>query len=130
MAKWWLCHSSQGKTLKAAGWDFSIGASSSTGTVRSVVKPPQARERKADVSLSQAPPRRTAESGSRWSSSGSTNNISEVSVQRDARDPLMDEKQEHYHEDVCLLPLPRVTMHMLQLLISGFCLLSPVKLSN
>ncbi|WOH05915.1 hypothetical protein DCAR_0625338 [Daucus carota subsp. sativus] len=91
--------SSQGKTLKAAGWDFSIGASSSTGTVRSVVKPPQARERKADVSLSQAPPRRTAESGSRWSSSGSTNNISEVSVQTDARDPLMDEKQEHYHED-------------------------------
>ncbi|XP_009596197.1 uncharacterized protein [Nicotiana tomentosiformis] len=32
--------SGQGKTLKTAGWDFSIGGSSSTGTVRSV-KPPQ-----------------------------------------------------------------------------------------
>ena len=46
-------HSSQGKTLKSAGWDFSIGGSSSTGTVRSAVKP-QARERKAEVSLSRA----------------------------------------------------------------------------
>ncbi|KAL8087821.1 hypothetical protein AgCh_037817, partial [Apium graveolens] len=91
--------SSQVKTLKSAGWDFSIGGSSSTGTVRSVVKPPQARERRAEVLHNQAPPRRTSESANRWSSSGSTSNISEVSIQRDARDPLNDEKQDHYHED-------------------------------
>lgn len=104
--------SSQVKTLKSAGWDFSISGSSSTGTVRSVVKPPQARERKAEVSLNQAPTRRTLESGNRWSSSGSTNKLSEVSIQRDARDPLIDEKQEHYHEDVYLPPLHHVTMHV------------------
>ncbi|XP_047950008.1 germinal center kinase 1-like isoform X5 [Salvia hispanica] len=33
--------SSQATGLRNAGWDFSIGASGSTGTVRSVVRPPQ-----------------------------------------------------------------------------------------
>ncbi|KAF2314354.1 hypothetical protein GH714_025626 [Hevea brasiliensis] len=31
----------QGKPLKNAGWDFSIGGSQSTGTIRSAVRPPQ-----------------------------------------------------------------------------------------
>ncbi|KAK1395585.1 germinal center kinase 1 [Heracleum sosnowskyi] len=91
--------SSQGKTLKSAGWDFSIGGSSSTGTVRSVVKPPHARERKVEVSPNQAPAKRTLDSGNRWSSSGSTNNLSDVSVQRDSGDQLIDEKQDNYREN-------------------------------
>ncbi|XP_027061644.2 germinal center kinase 1-like isoform X3 [Coffea eugenioides] len=33
--------SGQGKTLRNAGWDFSLGATSGTGTVRSAVRPPQ-----------------------------------------------------------------------------------------
>lgn len=107
-------HSSQGKTLKSAGWDFSIGGSSSTGTVRSVVKPPHARERKVDVSLNQAPSKRTLESGNRWSSSGSTNNISDVSIQKDSGDQFIDEKQDNYRENVCLTPsFPDVNMHVL-----------------
>lgn len=70
--------------------------------MRSVVRPPQVRDRKAEVPLNQATPRRALESSTRWSSSGSTNNLSEVSIGRDARDPHLDEKQEHYHEDVSL----------------------------
>ncbi|XP_076943789.1 uncharacterized protein LOC143614162 [Bidens hawaiensis] len=38
----------QGRTQRNAGWDFSIGGSGSTGTVRSAVKPPQIRDRKTD----------------------------------------------------------------------------------
>lgn len=33
--------SSQGKTVRNAGWDFSIGGAPGTGTVRSAVRPPQ-----------------------------------------------------------------------------------------
>nr|XP_027064486.1 germinal center kinase 1-like isoform X2 [Coffea arabica] len=33
--------SGQGKTLRNAGWDFSLGATPGTGTVRSAVRPPQ-----------------------------------------------------------------------------------------
>ncbi|XP_063949436.1 uncharacterized protein LOC108219898 isoform X3 [Daucus carota subsp. sativus] len=85
--------SSQGKTLKSAGWDFSIGGSSSTGTVRSAVKP-QARERKAEVSLSRASSKRTLKSGNRRSSSGITTNKSDVSIRRDSGAQLIDEKQD------------------------------------
>lgn len=107
-------HSSQGKTLKSAGWDFSIGGSSSTGTVRSVEKLPHARERKGEVSFNQALSRRT--SGNRRSSSGSTNNISDVSIQRDSGDQLIDEKQDNYRENVYLHltpSFPDVNMHVL-----------------
>ncbi|XP_074365669.1 uncharacterized protein LOC141706747 isoform X2 [Apium graveolens] len=91
--------SSQEKTLKSAGWDFSIGRSSSTGTVRSVVKPPHARERKVEVSFNQSLSRRTLASGSRRSFSGSTNNIPDVSIQRDSGDKVIDEKQDNYREN-------------------------------
>lgn len=103
-------HSSQGKTIKSAGWDFSIGGSSSTGTVRSVVKPAHARERKVEVSFNQALSRRTFESGNRRSSSGSTNTISDVSTQRDSGDQLIDEKQENYRENVIYISLPLFLM--------------------
>ncbi|XP_059662670.1 uncharacterized protein LOC132308569 isoform X2 [Cornus florida] len=92
--------SSQGKTLKNAGWDFSIGGSSTTGTVRSVVRPPQARDRKPEVPYNQGT-RKIPDGGNRWlSSSGSVSyDSSEVSLAKDARDQYDDEKQDYYHED-------------------------------
>ncbi|KAJ9537662.1 hypothetical protein OSB04_030395 [Centaurea solstitialis] len=90
--------SSQGKTLKNAGWDFSIGASGSTGTVRSAVRPPQIRDRKTDVLLNQATQKRTGETGTKRSSApGSTSyNSSEVSTRRE---PDQDKKQDYYRGD-------------------------------
>ncbi|CAL5403024.1 unnamed protein product [Camellia sinensis] len=91
--------SSQGKTLNNAGWDFSIGGShnASTGTVRSVVKPPQARERKPEVSHKQGVPRKAPDGGNQWpSASGS---VLYDEVEKDARDQYLDEKYEFYHED-------------------------------
>ncbi|CAL5341975.1 unnamed protein product [Camellia sinensis] len=90
---------SQGKTLNNAGWDFSIGGShnASTGTVRSVVKPPQARERKPEVSHKQGVPRKAPDGGNQWpSASGS---VLYDEVEKDARDQYLDEKYEFYHED-------------------------------
>ncbi|XP_024027846.1 serine/threonine-protein kinase 25 isoform X1 [Morus notabilis] len=83
--------SNQGKTLKNAGWDFSISGSQSTGTVRSAVKPPQFRERKLEVLYNQASPGRLAESANRGSSV--SRNAPEDSFGKDARD------QETNYED-------------------------------
>ncbi|CAA0808538.1 Protein kinase superfamily protein [Striga hermonthica] len=43
-------------SLKNTGWDFSIGGSTGTGTVRSIVKPPQMRNRKPELPLNQSTP--------------------------------------------------------------------------
>lgn len=83
---------SQGKTQRNAGWDFSIGGSTATGTIRNAVRPPQVRDRRAEV-----PPRKNVESGNQWTSSGTVR--SEVSFGKDARDSRRDEKQDYYHED-------------------------------
>ncbi|XP_023536097.1 germinal center kinase 1-like isoform X1 [Cucurbita pepo subsp. pepo] len=63
--------SNQSKAPKNAGWDFSIGGPHSTGTVRSLVKPPQIRERKPEIPYGQAAPSRAAESGHWQAASGS-----------------------------------------------------------
>ncbi|KAF5949745.1 hypothetical protein HYC85_011738 [Camellia sinensis] len=84
--------SSQEKTLRNAGWDFSIGGAS-TGTVRSVVRPPQARDRKPEVLHNPGVPRKAPDDGNRWSSP------SRDEVGKDARDQYFDEKQEYYLED-------------------------------
>lgn len=90
-----LIYSNQGKTLKNAGWDFSISGSQTTGTVRS--KPPQVRERKPEVPYNQATLGRIAESGNqRLMASG---NAPEDSFGKDARD------QETNYEDVSLSSL-------------------------
>ncbi|KAI5662515.1 hypothetical protein M9H77_21838 [Catharanthus roseus] len=89
---------SQGKTQKNAGWDFSIGGSTGSGTVRSAVRPPQVRDRKAEALPNQAPPRKILESGNQLSSSSGTVR-SEIPITRGARDARRDEKQDHYHED-------------------------------
>ncbi|KAM7498683.1 hypothetical protein LguiA_023097 [Lonicera macranthoides] len=97
-ARW--VYSSQGKTLRNAGWDFSIGGSSSTGTMRSVVKPPQVRDRKPEVPLNQATPKKILEN--RLSASASMSyDTSEPSVGRDSREQHSDEKQDYYREDHC-----------------------------
>ena len=43
----------QGRTVKNAGWDFSIGGSQGAGTVRAL-KPPQSRERRQEVTSDQS----------------------------------------------------------------------------
>lgn len=96
---------SQGKTLRNAGWDFSIGGSGSgsgsTGTVRSAVRPPQIRDRKTDILSNQATQKRTGETGTkRISASGSASyNSSEVSTRRDAKESDQDKKQDYYRDD-------------------------------
>ncbi|KAG8364912.1 hypothetical protein BUALT_Bualt18G0047800 [Buddleja alternifolia] len=90
--------SSQATGLRNAGWDFSIGGSNSTGTVRSAVRPPQARERKPEVPLNQPASRKSLDSGNlRSSASGTMLRTSEFSTRKDAN-PLG--KQENYYEDV------------------------------
>ncbi|CAL0326544.1 unnamed protein product [Lupinus luteus] len=54
--------SDQGKTMRSSGWDFSIGGSQGTGTFRSVSRPPQFRDKKAEVSHNQLTQRKSPES--------------------------------------------------------------------
>lgn len=89
-----LICSNHGKTLKNAGWDFSISGSQSTGTVRSVVKPPQIREKKQELLHNQASPGRLSESGNQGLSA--SRSTSEDSFGKDARD------RETNYEDVSL----------------------------
>ncbi|XP_012076442.1 serine/threonine-protein kinase 24 isoform X2 [Jatropha curcas] len=91
--------SGQAKPLKNAGWDFSIGGSRSTGTVRSAVKPPQVREKKTETSYDKVS-RRTSDSGNHLlSPSGNTLQESpEISFGKDARDPHHDEHHDNSHD--------------------------------
>ncbi|GAV72321.1 Pkinase domain-containing protein [Cephalotus follicularis] len=95
--------SGQGKTLRNAGWDFSISGSQSTGTVRSVVRPPTVREKKSEVSYNQTQTikRRSPESGNQWSSSSGNAyyETSEISFGKDARDLYHDEQNNHHEDD-------------------------------
>ncbi|XP_007021552.2 PREDICTED: germinal center kinase 1 isoform X2 [Theobroma cacao] len=84
--------SKQGKTLKNAGWDFSIGGEQSTGTVRNAVRPPQVRERKLEAVYNQATPR-TPESVN------ALNEFPEVSFGKDTKKSYYDEHQDNYQED-------------------------------
>lgn len=97
-------YSTQGKTWKNAGWDFSIGGSSSagSGTVRSVVRPPQVRDRKPD-----GIPRKAPDGGNRWASATGSDLYDEVG--KDAGDRYVDENQEYHHEDVKSLSLSGVS---------------------
>ncbi|KAK9938040.1 hypothetical protein M0R45_014800 [Rubus argutus] len=93
--------SEQGKTMKNAGWDFSIG-SQGTGTVRSVpaVKPPQARERKADGRYNQVTPERLSESSNKRLSPGNALHESrENYFLKDGRNLYHDEHLESNPED-------------------------------
>ncbi|KAG9152552.1 hypothetical protein Leryth_023018 [Lithospermum erythrorhizon] len=76
---------SQGRISQNAGWDFSIGRSSGTGTLRSV-RPPPVADRKQDIQTSRL------EEDNKWSSIRGTKllNISDVST---------DKENLHYVED-------------------------------
>ncbi|KAL8505795.1 hypothetical protein ACS0TY_016860 [Phlomoides rotata] len=90
--------SGQGMGLRNTGWDFSIGGSGSTGTVRSVVRPPQVRERKPEVPLNQSTPRKIPDTSNQRASASGTmlHTSSEFSAWKDANHLV---KQENYHEE-------------------------------
>ncbi|KAK6946697.1 Protein kinase domain [Dillenia turbinata] len=88
--------SSHGKTQRNSGWDFSIGESQGIGTVRSAVRPPQARDKKLEDLNNQATPRKAPGSGHQWlPASGNANESSG----KDARDSYDNEIQDNDHED-------------------------------
>ncbi|KAK6131539.1 hypothetical protein DH2020_034709 [Rehmannia glutinosa] len=89
---------SQAMGMRNTGWDFSIGGSGSTGTVRSVVRPPQVRERKPEVPLNQTTSRKLSDTRNQRSSASGTvlRASSEFSMRKDANHLP---KQEKYHED-------------------------------
>ncbi|CAH8382544.1 unnamed protein product [Eruca vesicaria subsp. sativa] len=76
----------QGRTVKNAGWDFSIGGSQSAGTVRAL-KPPQSRERRQEVTSDQSFQKSSRASGSQLSSTSGAS-VTEISeggfVKRDS----------------------------------------------
>ncbi|KAJ7981766.1 Protein kinase superfamily protein [Quillaja saponaria] len=90
-----------GKTLKNAGWDFSIGGLPSTGTVRTVSRPPQVREKKTEVSQNQVSQRKAVDSGYQGASAyrSSLRESAEVSFGNDARDRYHDEYQDYLEDD-------------------------------
>ncbi|KAL0443547.1 UNVERIFIED_CONTAM: Serine/threonine-protein kinase [Sesamum latifolium] len=92
---------SQAMGLRNSGWDFSIGGSSSTGTVRSVVRPPQVRDRKPEVPLNQYTSKKFLDSGTQRSSASGPmrHTSSELSTRKDANHLV---KQEGYDEDILL----------------------------
>ncbi|XP_074311117.1 uncharacterized protein LOC141646990 isoform X2 [Silene latifolia] len=80
--------SNQGKTFRNQGWDFSIGASQSTGTVRSVVRQPPVQAKREDTLNNVGTPRRNSDGDSQWhvSSGNGLYESSEVSLGRYSRD--------------------------------------------
>ncbi|GMH24944.1 hypothetical protein Nepgr_026787 [Nepenthes gracilis] len=87
--------SDQGKLSRNVGWDFSIGGSQRTGTVRSVIRPPPVKSKKEenlqyDASASL---RRNLDSDNQWLSAGNgLHESSQVSPGRYSRH-LSDDKK-------------------------------------
>ncbi|KAG4969004.1 hypothetical protein JHK82_034708 [Glycine max] len=93
--------SDQGKTLKSAGWDFSIGGSQGTGTFRNVSRPPQFRDKITEVSHNQLTQRKAPQSGYQGGSvnRSALNESLESSFGRDLRVPHHDEHLDNHLED-------------------------------
>ncbi|OVA00358.1 Protein kinase domain [Macleaya cordata] len=94
---------SRGKSFRNAGWDFSMGGSAGTGTVRSAVKPPQVagtRERKSEVSYSSSP-RKNLDGGTQSAASGSGvhESLPEVSLGKNSRYQHDNEIQDNSLDD-------------------------------
>ncbi|CAI0441464.1 unnamed protein product [Linum tenue] len=87
------------KPLKNAGWDFSIGGSQSTGTVRSALRPPQVKEKKVDASFNKVSQRETLEHGNHLlsSSRNALQESTEPSRVKDSREPFYND--EHPDDD-------------------------------
>ncbi|KAK1424090.1 hypothetical protein QVD17_19402 [Tagetes erecta] len=82
--------------IKNDGWDFSTsGGSTSTGTVRSSVRPPQFRNRIAGVSSNQA----TVDQLS-----------SEISAEKDTQELFLEDNQDFNREDEDISPVGSGTM--------------------
>ncbi|KAG7649460.1 Protein kinase domain [Arabidopsis thaliana x Arabidopsis arenosa] len=81
----------QVKTVRNAGWDFSIGGSQGAGTVRAL-KPPQARERRQEVNSNQTSQKTSRTSGSQLSSTFGVPEISEGGFNK--RDSYQNDYQE------------------------------------
>ena len=95
--------SNQGKTFRNAGWDFSIGGSQGTGTVRSAVRPPPIRAKgEENVNEGAATPKKNSDGDSQWLSASGNGlyESSEVSLGRYSRD---EDKQNTLHQYVSLL---------------------------
>ncbi|KAL3638438.1 hypothetical protein CASFOL_017809 [Castilleja foliolosa] len=90
--------SSQATGLKNTGWDFSIGGSSGTGTVRSVVRPPQMQNRMPEGPFNQSTSDKTSDSGNQQSSASVTTarTSSEFSMRKDANHLA---KQEDFEDE-------------------------------
>uniref|UniRef100_A0A1J3GHH7 non-specific serine/threonine protein kinase n=1 Tax=Noccaea caerulescens TaxID=107243 RepID=A0A1J3GHH7_NOCCA len=99
----------QGKTVKNAGWDFSIGGSQGAGTVRAL-KPPQARERRQEVSSNQTFQKTSRASGGQLSSSSGSAvpEISEGSfVKRDSYQHDFEEEDDLSGSGTVVIRTPR-----------------------
>ncbi|PIN15736.1 Serine/threonine protein kinase [Handroanthus impetiginosus] len=90
--------SSQAMGLRNTGWDFSVGGSNSTGTVRSVVRPPQVRDRKPEVPFNQTTSKKVLDSVDQRSSASGTmlHTSSELSMRKDVNHLG---KQENYDDE-------------------------------
>lgn len=88
--------------MKSSGWDFSIGGSQGTGTIRSVSRPPQFRDKKTEVSHNQLTQRKTSESGYQGGSANRSalNESLESSFGRDYIISYDDEHLDNHLEDV------------------------------
>lgn len=90
--------------MRNAGWDFSIGGSQSTGTIRSAVRPPPVGEKKTEISYDKLT-RKNLESGNHLlSASGNALQESpEISFGKVAGDPNSDEPEDNSHDYVSLI---------------------------
>nr|GMD90197.1 germinal center kinase 1-like isoform X1 [Ipomoea batatas] len=75
--------SGEGKTFKSAGWDFSLGGSSGTGTVRSVVNPTKARDWKPEIPSNEAPSRKNTDGVNLGSGTGTVRSVVNPTKARD-----------------------------------------------
>lgn len=87
--------SGQGKSVKNAGWDFSIGGSQGTGTFRSVSRPPHSPANPVNQ-------RKASESGYQGASSfrSRLTESSETASGKDVRVPYHDEHKGNHLDDV------------------------------
>ncbi|ESQ48452.1 hypothetical protein EUTSA_v10022019mg, partial [Eutrema salsugineum] len=86
----------QGKTVKNAGWDFSIGGSQGVGTVRAL-KSPQARERSQEVPSNQTSQRTTRASGNQLTSNSGSTEASEGGFGK--RHHYQNDHEDGFHEE-------------------------------
>lgn len=92
-----------GKALRNAGWDFSMGASQGTGTVRSAVRPPQVastREKKSEAPYGHILPRKPPDRDQSVSTSATSVRelASKFLHEKDTRGPDDDGRDEDSHD--------------------------------